>query len=91
MAAQQGAYGVIEGLIMNKADMNVVDKDRCTPLQLAIRNDNDSAAMCLIESGADINAGGGMQGSAVHLAIVKMKLPILKSLVEKGADLNKQD
>ena len=36
-AAFTGDIGVIKGLLMDKVDMNMLDKDQCTPLCLAIR------------------------------------------------------
>ena len=54
--------------------MNMLDKDQCTPLCLAIRQENYAASQCLIESGAEINKGGGIFGSPLHLAIVRLKV-----------------
>jgi len=45
----------------------------------------------LIDGGADVNLGGGIFGSPVHLAVVKLKISIIQSLIDKKADLNKQD
>lgn len=39
-AAVKGDNGVLEGLLMGKADPNILDKDNCTPLCLAIREEN---------------------------------------------------
>jgi hypothetical protein len=36
-AAVMGDTGVLNGLLMDKVDMNLLDKDQCTPLCLAIR------------------------------------------------------
>lgn len=36
-AAVLGDTGVINGLLMDKVDTDVLDKDQCTPLCLAIR------------------------------------------------------
>jgi ankyrin repeat protein len=76
---------------MDKVDMNVLDKDQCTPLCLAIRQENYSSALSLIEGGADVNKGGGIFGSPLHLAIVRLKLQIIEALVQKGAKLSKRD
>ena len=58
---------------------------------LAIRQENYSASLSLIEGGADINKGGGIFGSPLHLAIVRLKLQIIEALVEKKANLNRKD
>jgi hypothetical protein len=39
-----GDTGVIEGLLMDKADTDLLDKDNCTPLCLAIRQEHYQAA-----------------------------------------------
>lgn len=45
----------------------------------------------MIDGGANVNLGGGIFGSPVHLAVVRLKIEIIKSLIDKKADLNKQD
>ena len=84
-----GAVGVVRGLLMDKeVDKNILDKDSCSPLCLAIRQENTQAALLLIEGGADVNVGGGIFGSPLHLATVKQKTAIIESLVKRKADLN---
>ena len=58
---------------------------------MAIREEKDEAARALIEAGADVNLGGGILGSPTHLAVVHLKLDIVKDLIERGADLNQSD
>ena len=90
-AAVMGDSGVIDGLLMDKANTDLLDKDACTPLCLAIRRENYEAAQTLIDGGADVNLGGGMFGSPLHLAIVRLKISIVQALINKKADLSKQD
>jgi ankyrin repeat protein len=59
---------------------------------LAIREDKFDAAVILINtSGVDVNLGGGIFGSPMHLAVVKLEVWIVKKLLMKGADVNKAD
>ena len=58
---------------------------------LAIRQENYEAALTLIKGGANVNLGGGIFGSPMHLAIVRLKISIIQNLIDKQADLNKQD
>lgn len=90
-AAVKGDNGVLEGLLLGKADTNILDKDNCTPLCLAIREENFDAAVILINSGVDVNLGGGIFGSPMHLAVVKLEVWIVKKLLMKNADVNKTD
>jgi ankyrin repeat protein len=43
-AAVKGDNGVLKGLLIAKANPNILDKDSCTPLCLAIREENFEAA-----------------------------------------------
>lgn len=43
-AAAKGDNGVLEGLLMGNANPNILDKDNCTPLCLAIRDEKFAAA-----------------------------------------------
>jgi ankyrin repeat protein len=45
----------------------------------------------LILGGADVNIGGGIFGSLLHLATIQQKTTIIDSLVNRNVDLNKQD
>ena len=49
-AAVKGDMGVVEGLLLGKANPNTLDKDNCTPLCLAIREDKFDTAVILINS-----------------------------------------
>jgi len=90
-AAVKGDNGVLEGLLLGKAEANLLDKDNCTPLCLAIREENFDAAVVLINSNVDVNLGGGIFGSPMHLAVVKLEVWIVKKLIMNGADVNKTD
>lgn len=78
--------------MFGKANGNILDKDNCTPLSLAIREENFEAASILIESGkVDVNLGGGIYGSPLHLAVVRLEIWLIKALIDKGADVNTTD
>ena len=55
-------------------DLDTLDKDECTPLCIALRDSQFEIAKLLIEAGADVNLGGGIYGSALHLAVVRANL-----------------
>ena len=78
--------------MFGKANANILDKDNCTPLSLAIREENFEAAQILLDSGkVDVNLGGGIYGSPLHLAVVRLEIWLIKALIGKGADVNKTD
>lgn len=45
----------------------------------------------LIEAGADTNAGGGIYGSALHLAVVRTNLLLTDMMIKRGAEVNVSD
>lgn len=90
-AALKSDNGVLEGLLLGKAETNLLDKDNCTPLCLAIREENFEAAVILINAKVDVNLGGGIFGSPMHLAVVKLEVWIVKKLIMNNADVNKPD
>ncbi|CDW76991.1 leucine rich repeat family protein [Stylonychia lemnae] len=90
-AAIKEDIGVLEGLLVAKAKPNILDKDYCTPLCLAIREDNFDAAIILINADVDVNLGGGIYGSPMHLAVVKLEVWIVKELIKKKANVNRTD
>ena len=77
IAAGKKDNGVLEGLLMGNADANQVDKDNCTPLCVAIREDNVEGAHSLIQKNVDVNKGGGILGSPIHVAVVKLEISIV--------------
>jgi ankyrin repeat protein len=42
----------------------------------------------LIEAGADVNKGGGVYGSALHLSIVRTNLLLTDMMIKRGAEVN---
>lgn len=91
--AAKGDIGILKGLLGNKnVNPNILDKDLCTPLCLAIREEKFEVAKLLIESDkVDVNLGGGIYGSPLHLAVVKLECWLIKALLERNADVNKTD
>jgi len=45
----------------------------------------------LIESGTDVNVGGGIYGSALHLAVVRTNLLLTEMMIKRGAEVNVED
>jgi ankyrin repeat protein len=71
--------GLLDNSLVNP---NILDKDHCTPLCLAIREGNFEIARILIESGkVDVNLGGGVFGSPLHLAVVRLEIWLIQALI----------
>lgn len=59
---------------------------------MAIREGNFEAAKLLIQNDSvDVNLGGGIFGSPLHLAVVRLEIWLIEALIKKRADVNKTD
>lgn len=67
-AAIEGDLGIIQGLVDSKAELDILDDNGYSALVLALKEDNIPCSKLLISSGADPNIGGGVVGSALHMA-----------------------
>ena len=45
----------------------------------------------LIEAGANVNIGGGIYGSALHLAVVRTNMMLTDMMIKRGAEVNVAD
>ncbi len=70
--------------------LNLSARDGFTPLQLACYFNQETAALWLIEQGADVNAvaKNKMQIAPLHATATHGNLAILRALLEKGAEVN---
>lgn len=76
---------------MSGIDLNILDKDECTALCNALWNHKSEAAKILIEAGADVNLGGGVYGSALHIAVVRNDHLLSDMMIKRGAEVNVAD
>ena len=80
---------VIDFLLANQADPNALEGiTNDTLLGAAIRHNNHWAASRLLEAGALPNALTKERQTAFHLAVAKLDVPLVKLMLEKGADPN---
>ncbi|EAY03967.1 hypothetical protein TVAG_314970 [Trichomonas vaginalis G3] len=75
-------------LISMGQNVNAVNKDGFTPLQICIINKNTEVANLLIEHGADINYKNQDDDTPIHIAAKSNAVEIAKILIEKGAKLD---
>ena len=84
-----GDLGVIQALLTcDNINLDLLDKDECTPLCIAIRESYFEIAKLLIEANADVNLGGGIFGSALHLSVVRANLQLTDLMIKRGAEVN---
>ena len=82
-AAFEDEIGVLYAMAMKFPRLlNLVDKDGQTPLTLALLEEKYRSAEVLIDLGGDLLIGGGIFGSALHLAVSKLKLDLVEKLLK---------
>ncbi|TGO61908.1 hypothetical protein BELL_1139g00010 [Botrytis elliptica] len=85
----------VQYLVRGGAKINIQADDGCTPLQVAVRGNKDSAIEIisyLLEHGADPNLSGtepGKDDPPLHHACNNLSLNLSKLLVKNGADVDK--
>lgn len=90
-AASEGDYGVVHGLIKCNIDIDKCDKDGLTAMALAIKAEQMECVKILLDSGAEVNEGGGALGSCLHLAAFLVQPWLVRELLKRRADVNLRD
>lgn len=78
-------------LINHSADANLPSRNGDTPLIAAARVGFEDAAQWLISLGAKVDAANRMGETALILAVQQRQIPIVKLLLEAGANPDKTD
>ena len=88
-AARHGFPRVVEWLITTCSQgVNALGLNSATPLHIASRNDQFTAAQALLKHGANVDAGDGAGYTPLHLASTLANHRIAGLLLEHGADVN---
>ena len=81
--------GVLRYLLSENTDiMKTIDTNSHTPLSYAIQEEKYLSAKLLIQSGADVNCGGGDFASPLNIGVTKMQIYLVKDLFKYGANPN---
>ncbi len=83
--------GILRYLISefpSELTINAIDSTGHSPLSLSINEEKYLSAKLLIQSGCDVNIGGGDFGSSLNIGIYKQQIYLVKDLVKYGADTN---
>ena len=96
MASSRGHADVVRWLIDRGADLNAECDDWdadfnevwLTPLRAAIRGDHSDIALLLLERGADSETLRSVDQTALCMASSRGHADVMRSLIDRGADLN---
>ncbi|CAH3150822.1 unnamed protein product [Porites lobata] len=93
IAAEKGHINALTLLIKFGADADLQDKNGKTALHHAVYGSDVSCEIlsCLIEMGADVNAGGNINHTPLMIAAEKGHINAVTFLIRNGADVDLQD
>lgn len=89
-AVFSGSFDKVKLLIDKGVRVDVQDKHELTPLFYAVMNNDDKMIKFLVEIGnADVNLG--KYNNPLGMAISRGRMELAEYLIDKGADINRQD
>lgn len=93
LAVRKSQNKKVKQLVEAGANVNVLDKDKQTPLYIATEQGNFECVQYLVEHGADVNAMNGKYtpSSALLAAEYQGQVAIVRFLLEHGADTKNGD
>ena len=92
LLAQDWNREMFEHILESGVDINMrSQKQRLTPLMIAVQAQNMEAIDFILANGGGINDTDAFQNSCLHKAVAAGDIPILQTLAEQGADINAQN
>jgi cytohesin len=79
---------IIGMLLRAGAGLEAKDRSGMTPLAFHLVRDEDEVSIELLKKGANPNCRWGTEDSALGTAVGNGRLPVIRALVEAGADVN---
>jgi ankyrin repeat protein len=91
IAASKGYIKEIDRLIKKGADINAETMEGCTPLVLAVSNNQPEAANLLIRYGSDVNKITAAYETPLLIAVKNQNEEIAEALIRAGAEIDFSD
>jgi ankyrin repeat protein len=92
LAVYSGSLDTVQVLIQNGSSVNSTTRfEKLTPLHLACQRDWKQIAKCLLDSGADTNAGNVIDRTPLHFVAQTGRTDLGVMLLKAGADSQKMD
>jgi ankyrin repeat protein len=90
-ASLNNDLGVVSGLLEAGCDIDLLDSEGLSAFVISIRDGFTGISKLLLNKGCNVNIGGGIYGSALHLAVAKNDVELVKELVEKSCRLDQKN
>jgi ankyrin repeat protein len=92
VAASKPSFGVLELFLARQPELNVIDREGMTPLQVAVFHGHVPAVEMLLAAGSDVN-GTSMASrvTALHIAVHGGHEAIVALLLEQGAEIDAEN
>jgi uncharacterized protein len=87
-AAKIGDTAKLNKLLLSGEEVNARDRDKATPLIIAVQNNQPDAVQLLIDAKSDLNAANKFGSTPVLIAAMFGHVRILEALLKAGADPN---
>jgi hypothetical protein len=89
VAASKPSFGVLELFLARQTELNVIDREGMTPLQVAIFHGHVAAVKMLLAAGSDVNDTiVASRVTALHIAVHGGHETIVALLLEQGAEID---
>ncbi len=91
IAAEKGAYAIVQLLLGLGVNVNCKNQHGQTPLFLAVQKSHEDIARVIIRRGCSVNLTDSQQRTALHMACAEGLTQIVQILLEEGARVKMQD
>lgn len=86
LAAERGAFVIVEALVVHGAEVDATDDGGRVPLHYAAASGDLDTIKVLIESGSPVNAQDNSGNTPLHFAVLSNRLEAVKFLIDQKAD-----
>eukprot|EP00397_Hematodinium_sp_SG-2012_P004092 GEMP01004103.1.p1 GENE.GEMP01004103.1~~GEMP01004103.1.p1 ORF type:complete len:1041 (+),score=203.27 GEMP01004103.1:36-3158(+) len=92
VACCEGHNGIVKSLsTAPNIKLDTLDVDGFSALLISVREEHHDICAYLVDARADVNSGGGLFGSSIHVAVVNFNSRVVDLLIQGRSDVNFTD